>query len=34
MNKPTVFVADWSGGDVTGIGANRLGPRISRYEKR
>jgi hypothetical protein len=34
MNKPTVFVADWSGGDVTGIGANRLGPRISKYEKR
>jgi hypothetical protein len=33
MDKPTVFVADWSG-EVTRIGANRLGPRIGKYEKR
>jgi hypothetical protein len=33
MNKPTVLVADWSG-EVTRIGANRLAPRIGRYEKR
>jgi hypothetical protein len=34
MDKPTVFVADWSGGEVTRIGTNRLGPRIGKYEKR
>jgi hypothetical protein len=34
MDKPTVFVADWSGGEVSRIGANRLGPKIGRYEKR
>ncbi|HEX8586242.1 MAG TPA: right-handed parallel beta-helix repeat-containing protein [Allosphingosinicella sp.] len=33
MDKPTSFVADWSG-EVTRIDANRLGPRIGRYEKR
>jgi hypothetical protein len=33
MDKPTVFIADWSG-DVTRIGTNRLGARIGKYEKR
>ncbi|HEY0147425.1 MAG TPA: right-handed parallel beta-helix repeat-containing protein [Allosphingosinicella sp.] len=33
MNRGTTFVADW-GGDVTRIEANRLGPRIAKYEKR
>ncbi|MDE2411786.1 MAG: right-handed parallel beta-helix repeat-containing protein [Sphingomonadales bacterium] len=30
---PSVFVADWSG-EVAKIGANRLSPRLARYEKR
>jgi hypothetical protein len=34
MDKATTFVADWSGGEVTRIGTNRLGPRIGKYEKR
>jgi hypothetical protein len=33
MDKGTVFVADWSG-EVAQIGANRLGAKIARYEKR
>jgi hypothetical protein len=33
MDRGTTFVADW-GGDVTRIEANRLGPRIAKYEKR
>ena len=33
MDKPTTFVADWSG-EVSRIDANRLGARIGRYERR
>ena len=31
--KETLFVADWQGDDLA-LGANRLGPRIERYERR